>query len=54
MCANSESSGKTARMHRLALAFADRLCDDYRLFAFYKTGHCAAHQGSAVSAGVLK
>ena len=29
MCANSEGSGDTARMRRLASAFADRLCDKY-------------------------
>ena len=29
MCANSEGSGETARMHRLAWAFAGRLCDKY-------------------------
>ena len=29
MCANSEGSGKTVRMHRLARAFAGRLCDKY-------------------------
>ena len=27
MCANSEGSGETARMRRLAWAFAGRLCD---------------------------
>ena len=30
MCANSEGSGKTARMRRLAWAFAGRLCDKYQ------------------------
>ena len=30
MCANSEGSGKTARMRRLAWAFAGRICDKYR------------------------
>ena len=29
MCANSEGSGETARMRRLAWAFAGRLCDKY-------------------------
>ena len=29
MCANSEGSGETARMRRLAFAFAGRLCDKY-------------------------
>ena len=29
MCANSEGSGETARMRRLACAFAGRLCDKY-------------------------
>ena len=29
MCANSEGSSETARMRRLALAFAGRLCDKY-------------------------
>ena len=29
MCANSECSGETARMRRLAWAFAGRLCDKY-------------------------
>ena len=29
MCANSEGSGETARMRRIAWAFADRLCDTY-------------------------
>ena len=29
MCANSEDSGETARMRRLAWAFAGRLCDKY-------------------------
>ena len=29
MCANSEGSSATARMRRLAWAFADRLCDKY-------------------------
>ena len=29
MCANSEGSGKTVRMRRLAWAFAGRLCDKY-------------------------
>ena len=29
MCANSEGSGETARMHRLAWAFAGRLSDKY-------------------------
>ena len=28
-CANSEGSGETARMRRLAWAFASRLCDKY-------------------------
>ena len=30
MCANSECSGETARMRRLALAFAGRRCDKYK------------------------
>ena len=29
MCANSEHSGETAQMHRLAWALAGRLCDKY-------------------------
>ena len=29
MCANSESSGETAQMGRLAWAFAGHLCDKY-------------------------
>ena len=29
MCANSEGSGETARIRRLARAFAGRLCDKY-------------------------
>ena len=29
VCANSKGSGKTARMRRLAWAFAGRLCDKY-------------------------
>ena len=29
MCANSEGSGETAQMRRLAWAFAGRLCDKY-------------------------
>ena len=29
MCANSEDPGETARMRRLAWAFAGRLCDKY-------------------------
>ena len=29
MCTNSEGSGETARMRRLAWAFASRLCDKY-------------------------
>ena len=29
MCVTSKGSGKTARMRRLALAFAGRLCDKY-------------------------
>ena len=29
VCANSEGSGETARMRRLACAFAGRLCDKY-------------------------
>ena len=29
MCANSEGSGETARLRRLAWAFAGRLCDKY-------------------------
>ena len=29
MCANSEGSGETARMHRLVWAFAGRLSDKY-------------------------
>ena len=29
MCANSEGSGETARMRRLAWAFTDHLCDKY-------------------------
>ena len=29
MCANSEGSGETARMRRLAWAFDSRLCDKY-------------------------
>ena len=29
MCANSEGSGETARMRRLAWAFAGRPCDKY-------------------------
>ena len=29
MCANSEGSGETARMRRLACAFAGRLCDKF-------------------------
>ena len=29
MCANSEGSGETARMGRLARAFVGRLCDKY-------------------------
>ena len=30
MCANSEGSGETVRMRRLALDFAGRLCDKYQ------------------------
>ena len=30
MCGNSEGSGETGRMHRLAWAFAGRLCDKYQ------------------------
>ena len=30
-CANSEDSGETARMHRLAWAFGGRLCDNHIL-----------------------
>ena len=29
MCAKSEDSGETARMRRLARAFAGRICDKY-------------------------
>ena len=29
MCANSEDSGETGQMHRLAQAFAGCLCDKY-------------------------
>ena len=29
MCANSEGTGETARMRRLAWAFVGRLCDKY-------------------------
>ena len=29
MCVNSEGSGETARMRRLAWAFTGRLCDKY-------------------------
>ena len=29
MCANSDGSGETARMRRLAWAFTGRLCDKY-------------------------
>ena len=32
MCANSEGSGETARMRRLAWAFAGRLCGKYHNF----------------------
>ena len=32
MCANSEGSDETARMRRLAWAFAGRLCDKYHNF----------------------
>ena len=38
MCANSEGSGETARMHRLAWAFAGRLSDkDHNLMSWLKT-----------------
>ena len=30
VCANSEGSGETVQMHRLAWAFAGRLCDKYQ------------------------
>ena len=36
MCANSEGSGETARMHRLAWAFAGRLCDKYHNLMSFK------------------
>ena len=32
MCVNSEGSGQTAQMRRLAWAFAGRLCDKYYKF----------------------
>ena len=35
MCANSEGSGETARMRRLARAFAGRLCDKYHSLMSY-------------------
>ena len=39
MCANSEDSGKTTRMRRLAWAFADRLYDKYHiLMSWLKLG----------------
>ena len=31
MCVNSEGSGETAQMNRLASAFASRLCDKYNI-----------------------
>ena len=34
MCANSEGSGETARMRRLARALAGRLCDKYHNLIF--------------------
>ena len=44
MCVNSEGSGKTAQMRRLAWAFAGRLCNKYQnlmswLISAYT--HCA-------------
>ena len=35
MCANSEGSGETARMCRLAWAFAGRRCDKYHLMSWH-------------------
>ena len=35
MCVNSESSGETARMRRLAWAFAGHLCDKYNNLMSY-------------------
>ena len=34
MCANSEGSGETARMRKLAWAFAGRFCDKYHNLSF--------------------
>ena len=55
MCANSEGSGETARMRRLAWAFAGRLCDKYHnlmswliLFQWHHLGVCKAYD--AISA----
>ena len=47
MCANSEGSGETARMRKLAWAFAGRLCGKYHnLMIWLKSSNI---QGSACS-----
>ena len=55
MCANSEGSGETARIHMLVWAFAGRLCDKYhnliswlnssRLLSFPEHRQSSGHQG---------
>ena len=48
MCKNSEGSGETAQMRRLAWAFAGRLCDKYhnlmsRSLPFYLVYHVLSY-----------
>ena len=40
MCLNSEGYGKTEQMHRLAWAFAGRLCDKYQLTCAFASRLC--------------
>ena len=55
MCANSEGSGETARMRRLAWVFAGRLCDKYHnlmswlkcaFILIYKASNCLCRKDS--------
>ena len=49
MCANSENSGETARMRRLAWALAGHLCDKYRnLMSWLKYLFYSASQNDEV------
>ena len=53
VCANSEGSGETARLRRLAWAFAGRLCDKYHYLMSWLILMSLSYRGSYECVGGL-